>query len=208
MRKILSIVFSAAVMLYTGWLFAIENYFGGATIMAFSFFIIGFLLSKSGYGFLYGTVFAYIAGSVITAFVINNYYFYSKGEIQTIAYVSDRNVQHSTSMQGGRQISENKKTHYLAYITYPTYGVTKEDFIRQFYQETINGYINRPIHPLADTVIVSFAINRPQMYKILNAIPSSEELAKYKKPVVLDSDKKILEGDDAMEYIKICSTFR
>lgn len=46
------------------------------------------------------------------------------------------------------------------------------------------------------------------MYKILNTIPSSEELAKYQKPVVLDSDKKILEGDDAMEYIKNCSTFR
>lgn len=206
MRKIILLIISAAIMVLAGWGFANDNYPAGIIVMVIWFFMFGFYSKDSGYGFLYGTELGVIVGAFITSYVFTNFVFNKDGEVQTIAYVSNHSYNNVTTPSNGKTLYENNVTYFAASIAYPTYGITGGNFIYRNYQERVSGRFDNYSHPLSDTVIISFSVSRPENYKILNAHPSSAELAKYSQPKVRVSGD-ILDGGAAMDYIRKYSGF-
>ncbi len=200
---LLMLILSIAMMYFTGWLWGIDYIGTGVAVMFVWILLAGFFLKELGATILACLVIFYLIGGVIIGVVINEQIFESEGEVHTVAYVSNRNYWHTTINHGNRIRSNQKKvTRFVADIAYPTYGIAEDDFIYHNFDKNEDGHLRNPEHILSEKVILSFAIARPELYNILIAHPTEEELAQYESPKVLVSDSILLEGSDAKEYME------
>lgn len=200
MRNIITGIISFGVMLLVGWLFATDDHALGGIIIVIWFFLLGIILPN--YGVIYCNVIAVVIGAFITQSIINSDNNDYKNEVLTLAIVSNKKCKQSLAVPNSKyQNNQEYTTTFEANIAYPSFGTTNEEFIYHYYQESKNVLFQNPKHPLSDTMIIAFELSQPQKFKLVKNYPTSKEISEYQKPKVRISEDKILEDEEAMQYI-------